>query len=151
MNAPLKYCWKEGGSVVTHERGGSELFTGMGAEQATDTLPLFNFIETLKYRHFCPFLSVSNISKPPQIMTATPIDALKSLSELALSAPGLEPLVVYDSVATIAAKLAAALEGEECRDMASAAEIAVITARAVRDADRCTLDFREFLAPGGDV
>lgn len=82
-------------------------------------------------------------------MKQKPIDALKSLSELALAAPGLEPLVVYDSVATLAAKLAEDVNDPEYRDMVSAVEKASTTARAVRDADRREVDFRDFLKLGG--
>jgi len=82
-------------------------------------------------------------------MNTKPIDALKSLSELALTAPGLEPLVVYDSVATLASKLAEDVSDPAYRDMASAAERATATARAVRDADRQQVDFLNFLKPGG--
>ena len=84
-----------------------------------------------------------------QNMNTKPIDALKSLSELALTAPGLEPLVVYDSVATLASKLAEDVSDPAHRDMASAAERATATARAVRDADRQQVDFLNFLKPGG--
>lgn len=94
-------------------------------------------------------LSENERPKDFKIMKPKPIDALKSLSELALAAPGLEPLVVYDSVAALAAKLAENVNDPEYRDMVSAVEKASTTAQAVRDADRRQIDFRAFLQPGG--
>jgi hypothetical protein len=84
-------------------------------------------------------------------MKPKPIDALKSLSELALSGPNLEPLVVYDSVASIAAKLAEDVNDPECLNLASTAKRAMITARAVRDADLCEIEFRDFLHMEGEA
>lgn len=79
-----------------------------------------------------------------------PLDALKSLSELALQAPGLEPLVVYDAVAALAAKLAQSIHGPQGREMASVAKRAIVIAGAVREADLCEVDFREFFSVGGE-
>lgn len=84
-------------------------------------------------------------------MKTKSIDALKSLSELALSAPSLEPLVVYDSVATLAARLAEDANDPEYREMVSAVEKASSAAQAVRDADRREVDFRDFLKPGREA
>jgi hypothetical protein len=84
-------------------------------------------------------------------MKIKPIDSLKSLAELALSAPDLEPLVVYDCVATIAAKLAEGMVARDGDELASAAEMAMATARAVRAADCCAIDFRDFLHAGGET
>jgi len=84
-------------------------------------------------------------------MNPKAIDALKSLSQLALTAPDLEPLVVYDSVAALAARLAESMNETEGGEMSSAAQRASTTAEAVRNADRCQLSFREYLNLGSDV
>jgi hypothetical protein len=83
-------------------------------------------------------------------MTATPLHALKSLSELALTVPATEPLIVYDSVAILASRLAetAPLSPQE-GDLHALAAKAVVTAEAIRAADRCEIDFRHLL--GGDA
>ncbi|MDR3404966.1 MAG: hypothetical protein P4L99_20855 [Chthoniobacter sp.] len=79
-------------------------------------------------------------------MTSTPLLALKSLSELALNVPAAEPLVVYDSVAILALKLAeSSPPPPDDRDLQVLAARAVVTAEAIRTADRCALDFRDLL------
>ena len=79
-------------------------------------------------------------------MTSTPLHALKSLSELALAAPPVEPLIVYDSVAVLATRLAAdAATFPPAGDFQALAEKAAVTAAAIRTADRCQLDFRQLL------
>ena len=79
-------------------------------------------------------------------MNTTPIHALKSLSELALTVPAAEPLIVYDSVVILATKLAeAAPPPQQDRDLQTLAAKAAFTAEAIRAADQCALDFRHLL------
>lgn len=79
-------------------------------------------------------------------MTPTPLHALKSLSELALTRPAAEPLVVYDSVAILATKLAESAPPLPIEnDLHVLAAKAAGTAEAIRAADQCQIDFRHLL------
>ncbi len=79
-------------------------------------------------------------------MTTTSLHALKSLSELALTVLAAEPLVVYDSVALLALRLAeSSPPPPEDGGLQALAVKAAITAEAIRAADRCELDFRHLL------
>jgi hypothetical protein len=75
--------------------------------------------------------------------------SLQALAELALAAPGAEPLAVYESVAQIAGQLrqfaAQSWSDAEGMEIASAFSKANDAAEAIRHADELQLRFREWL------
>jgi hypothetical protein len=81
-------------------------------------------------------------------MATTPLDALKALSEAALSGDVGEALVVYDAVAVIGAALLHTTAGEEAKEMREMVSVAMEAAQLIRQADERQLAFRELL--GGD-
>jgi hypothetical protein len=74
-------------------------------------------------------------------------NSISALAELALAAPGVEPLVVYDAVGNLARNAPAAGEAEKLllMQMSVAAES---TARSIRNADKDQLEFSQLLKSG---
>lgn len=73
------------------------------------------------------------------------IDAIKSLAELAFLAPGVEPLVVYDSVVQITRELAVCAAPVRSKEFNDVAELAWQTAKAIREADEKQFEFKELI------
>ncbi len=123
----------------------------LGKSGSRDVLLPFQNLQMCNQEHRLNTSMLQNMSvifsnQTPHTMTTTPLNALKSLSELALTVPAEESLIVYDSVAILATRLALSSSPPlEDGDLQALATRAAFTAEAIRTADQCVLDFRHLL------